>query len=246
MEERLQIFIKTKKIPNIILYGSVRSNKEEILENFITSIYKDNNERREKILDINCAESNQGGIKFIREELKFFSKSMIHKSINKTIILRNANKLTHDAQSALRRCIEIYSKSTRFIIIVESKDNILNPILSRFCSIFIPDVVARTTFPMRNNYFLINIKPLLLKGKEIKHDEIISFTENLYIRGIHIFNLMSYIEKYKDIDDIYKYRLLSFIDMARQHIFNEKIIMFMLLYYFFLRCEIKLENIKFN
>ena len=115
MEERLQIFIKTKKIPNIILYGSVRSNKEEILENFITSIYKDNNERREKILDINCAETNQGGIKFIREELKFFSKSMIHKSINKTIILRNANKLTHDAQSALRRCIEIYSKSTRFI-----------------------------------------------------------------------------------------------------------------------------------
>jgi hypothetical protein len=246
MEERLQIFIETKKIPNIILYGSVRSNKEEILENFIDSIYKDNNEKQEKILDINCAETNQGGIKFIREELKFFSKSMIHNSINKTVILRNADRLTQDAQSALRRCIEIYSKSTRFIIIVENKDNILNPILSRFCSIFIPDVVERTMFPMKNNYFSVNVKPLLLKGKDIERDDIINFTENLYIRGIHIFNLMSYLEKYKDIDSIYKYKLLSFIDMARQHIFNEKIIMFMFLYYFFLRCEIKLENIKFN
>ena len=44
---------------------------------------------------------------------------------------------------------------------------------------------------------------------------------------------MAYLEKYKDIDEIYKYKLLSFIDMARQHIFNEKIIMFMFLRIFY-------------
>ena len=111
---------------------------------------------------------------------------MIHNSINKTVILRNADKLTQDAQSALRRCIEIYSKSTRFIIIVENKDNILNPILSRFCSMFIPDVIKRTTFPIKNNYFLINVKPLLLKGKNINNEEIIAFTENICKRNTHI------------------------------------------------------------
>jgi DNA polymerase III delta prime subunit len=246
MEERLETFIQTKKIPNIILYGSERSNKEEILTEFLDRIYKDNKEKQNKILNINCAETNQGGIKFIREDLKFFSKSMIHNSINKTVILHNADKLTQDAQSALRRCIEIYSKSTRFIIIVENKDSILNPILSRFCSIFIPDVKERITFPIKNNYFLSNIKILLKKEKNNDVNEIISFTNNLYIRGIHIFNLLLYLEKYKNIDEIYKYKLLCFIDMARQHITNEKIIMFMLLYFFILRCEIKIENIKFN
>ena len=44
-------------------------------------------------------------------------------------------KLTIDAQSALRRCIEIYSHNTRFFFIVENKNKLLKPIISRFASI---------------------------------------------------------------------------------------------------------------
>ena len=62
------------------------------------------------------------GIKFIREELKFFAKTNIHTSGDtKSVILLNADKLTIDAQSALRRCIELFSKTTRFFIIIEDK-----------------------------------------------------------------------------------------------------------------------------
>ena len=57
----------------------------------------------------------------------------------KIIVLQNADKLTIDAQSALRRSIEIYSHNTRFFIIVENIQKIMNPILSRFCEIYIPD-----------------------------------------------------------------------------------------------------------
>ena len=245
MEKRLQSFIDDKNIPNFLLYGSENSNKEEVLEQFLDKLY-DNCNRVDKILDINCAGVNQGGIKFIRNDLKFFGKTMIHNEINKTVILRNADKLTHDAQSALRRCIEIYSKNTRFIIIVDDKDKLLNPILSRFCTIFIKDKYKRKIYISRNSYFITTIKQLLKKKNTITQNEILSFVENLYSRGIHIFQLMSYLEKYKDIDLVYKYKLLCFIDLARQYIYNDKIIMYMLLYYFFLRCEIKLENIMFN
>jgi hypothetical protein len=57
----------------------------------------------------------------------------------KVIVLLNAHHLTVDAQSALRRCIELFSYNTRFFIVVENKDKLLNPILSRFCDIFVPE-----------------------------------------------------------------------------------------------------------
>ena len=242
MDKRLQSFIDDKNIPNILLYGSENSDKEEVLEQFLNKLY--NNDKSDKILDINCAAVNQGGINFIRNDLKFFGKTMIKNELNKTVILRNADKLTQDAQSALRRCIEIYSKNTRFIIIVDNKDKLLNPILSRFCMIYIKDKYVNKTYVSKNSYFLTTIKEI--NKKTITPEEIINFVDNLYSKGVHILNIITYLEKYKDIDEIYKYKLLSFIDLARHHIYNDKIIMYMLLHYFFLRCEIKLENIMIN
>ena len=48
----------------------------------------------------------------------------------KSIILSNADKLTIDAQSALRRCIEEFSHTTRFFILLEDYNNLLKPIIS--------------------------------------------------------------------------------------------------------------------
>jgi DNA polymerase III delta prime subunit len=59
----------------------------------------------------------------------------------KTIVLSNADELTIDAQSALRRCIELFSHTTRFFIIVQDKYKLLKPILSRLCEIFVYDPV---------------------------------------------------------------------------------------------------------
>ena len=92
------------------------------------------------VMYVNCAHGK--GIKFIRDELKFFAKSNIQsgKGIHfKTIVLFNADSLTIDAQSAMRRCIESFSYNTRFFIVVENKHKMLNPILSRFCEIYVPD-----------------------------------------------------------------------------------------------------------
>ena len=134
IKDKLDYFIKIKKIPNIIFHGGSGSGKRTIVYSFIDKIYNyDRAIKHNYVLFVNCAQGK--GIKFIRDELKFFAKTHIDYKKGhffKTIILSNADKLTIDAQSALRRCIELFSHTTRFFIIVEDKYKLLKPILSRF------------------------------------------------------------------------------------------------------------------
>ena len=143
IREKLAYFHQNQKIPNIIFHGPSGSGKRTLLHEFIQMIYKDDKERiRNLTMTINCAHGK--GIKFIRDELKFFAKTHIHSNggdVFKSILLMNADKLTMDAQSALRRCIELFSHNTRFFIVVEDKYKLLKPILSRFCEIYVPEVV---------------------------------------------------------------------------------------------------------
>jgi len=143
IHNKLDVFIKNRKIPNIIFYGPNGSGKTYILNRFIQQVYGgDKNAMKNYVMRANCAHGK--GIRFIREELKFFAKTNIdlkEGAIFKSVILTNADKLTIDAQSALRRCIELFSSSTRFFIVVENKDSLLKPILSRFCDIYIPPPV---------------------------------------------------------------------------------------------------------
>jgi len=144
---KLDIFIQNRKIPNIIFYGPHGSGKTHILDWFIHAVYEgDKTTMKNYVMRANCAHGK--GIRFIREELKFFAKTNIdlkEGAIFKSVILTNADKLTIDAQSALRRCIELFSSSTRFFIVVENKDSLLRPILSRFCDIYIPPPVNPET-----------------------------------------------------------------------------------------------------
>jgi DNA polymerase III delta prime subunit len=147
IHNKLNVFIMNRKIPNIIFYGPHGSGKTYILNRFIHSIYSgDKAAIKNYVMRANCAHGK--GIRFIREELKFFAKTNIdfkEGAIFKSVILTNADKLTIDAQSALRRCIELFSLSTRFFIVVENKDSLLKPILSRFCDIYIPPPVVTNT-----------------------------------------------------------------------------------------------------
>jgi hypothetical protein len=147
IHNKLDIFIKNRKIPNIIFYGPNGSGKTYILNRFIQQVYGgDKTAMKNYVMRANCAHGK--GIRFIREELKFFAKTNIDLkdgAIFKSVILTNADKLTIDAQSALRRCIELFSSSTRFFIVVENKDSLLKPILSRFCDIYIPPPVFSGT-----------------------------------------------------------------------------------------------------
>ena len=137
---KLGHFIANKKIPNIIFHGPNGCGKNTILSNFIRDVYNDMKPIiKTHVMTVNCAYGR--GIRFIREDLKYFAKTNLdtaHGEMFKSIVLLNADKLTIDAQSALRRCIELFCHSTRFFIVVEDKNKLLKPILSRFCEIYVP------------------------------------------------------------------------------------------------------------
>jgi hypothetical protein len=247
--EKLDYFIEIKKIPHIIFHGPSGSGKRTIVYNFINKIY--NNDKIFKnnyIMFVNCAQGK--GIKFIREELKFFAKTHINfKEGNffKSIILSNADKLTIDAQSALRRCIELFSHTTRFFIIVEDKYKLLKPILSRFAEIYVPYPQINGINVNLYQYFIDNntTNILYLKNKLVNLNtplDLFILTEKLYNKGITGLDLMYFIYKtHKNSSE--KYKLLITIQKIKKELKNEKLIILSILNYLSFRSETDLENI---
>jgi len=248
--QKLDYFLKIQKIPNIIFHGPSGSGKRTIVYSFIDKIYKnDKHLKHNYIMNVNCAQSK--GIKFIREELKFFAKTHINCNSGnffKTIILSNADKLTIDAQSALRRCIELFCHTTRFFIIVEDKYKLLKPIMSRFAEIYVPLPLVNNSYINLFQYNLDNPKKNLiyyLKKYITKIDNIsdlFSVSNCLYDKGITGIDISNYILKTFD-DNLYKYKLLLVIHKIKKEFRSEKLIILFILNFMFFRSDPILENI---
>src|SRR5919201_1531524 len=94
---------------------------------------------RRDTLELNA--SDERGIKMVRERVKEFAAVMKlptdrdTKKMFRIIILDEADEMTSEAQTALRRIIEDSSRTTRFIIICNYLSQIIEPIQSR-CVVF--------------------------------------------------------------------------------------------------------------
>jgi len=261
IKEKLENFNKNHKIPNIIFNGSSGSGKSTIVNDFINLIYEGNKEKiRDFVMYVNCAHGK--GIKFIRDELKFFAKTHINSNGGdtfKSIVLLNGDKLTMDAQSALRRCIELFSHNTRFFIIVEDKYKLLKPILSRFCEIYVPEpeykgkIINLYKFNLDETFKLTNIKNVKsdwlkkeLQKQKILETDLIAFSTKLYEKGYSALDLIKLIEDSTiKVNENKKYDLLIAFNKVRKEIRNEKLLILFIMNFTFLDLEINLENISF-
>ena len=178
------------RIPHIIFHGPSGSGKREILNWFIDKIYSQDKEFiKTYVMYVNCAHIK--GIRFIRDELKFFAKINIQNNegiLFKSIVLYNADKLTVDAQSALRRCIEKFSHTTRFFIVIENKEKLLKPILSRFCNIFFYLIQL---LMIRLQIYIYTIKMRMIMKKKMKYlkNNVNKYTSKCKIKFVYIQNL---------------------------------------------------------
>ena len=261
LQNKMLYFINKKKIPHMVFHGPSGSGKRTILAYLLENIYKDVIDSNNYIMYINCAHGK--GIRFIRDELKFFAKMNIHNKngeLFKSIILFNADKLTMDAQSALRRCIEQFSHTTRFFIVIDQYHKLLKPIVSRFCNIYVPlpeiNGIKQSFHDKIKNKFKdankIRIhkrsrwiqKKLENKKNYSDGNKLIQLVDTLYEKGYSALSVMEAIKNSKKLEETRKYGLLIHFDDIRREFRNEKLLISYILTLTFLRPECNLENIE--
>jgi DNA polymerase III delta prime subunit len=139
LPRNLLYFHATQSVPHILFHGPYNSVKEAIISDFIQLLYENNETHiRNCVMYVNCDWNK--GIKFIRDELTPFVRTTVHANSAckfKTVVLQNCHSLSMESQSALRRCIEVYSATTRFFFVTPHKTKLLQPILSRLCEIYV-------------------------------------------------------------------------------------------------------------
>jgi replication factor C small subunit len=156
---------KPNELPHLLFTGAAGIGKTTTALCLAREILGDNWKR--DTLELNA--SDERGIKMVRERVKEFA-SIMKISINqmenerpfKIIILDEADEMTSEAQTALRRIIEDSSKTTRFIFICNYLSHIIEPIQSR-CVVF--------RFSKVPSEEVVKYLMIICKNEEIKFDE---------------------------------------------------------------------------
>ena len=130
--ERLKAFVINKNIPHLLFAGPAGVGKTTCALALAHDLFGDN--WRENFLELNA--SNDRGIDVIRNQVKDFARTKPIGNIPfKIIFLGESDALTREAQQALRRTMEMYSKTCRFVLDCNYSSKIIDPIQSR-CAVF--------------------------------------------------------------------------------------------------------------
>lgn len=126
--ERLASFVKSRNVPHCIFAGPPGTGKTTAALCLARDLYGE--AYREHLMELNA--SDERGINVVRETVKTFARVRTLGEIPfKILILDEADNMTGDAQQALRRTMERYTETCRFILIANYSGKIIEPIQSR-------------------------------------------------------------------------------------------------------------------
>lgn len=130
--KRVKAFVKQKNMPHQMYAGPAGVGKSSLALVVARQLFGDS--WRENFLELNA--SDERGIDVVRNKVKDFART---KSIGtvpfKIIFLDECDALTREAQQALRRTMENYTQTCRFILSANYSSKIIEPIQSR-CTVF--------------------------------------------------------------------------------------------------------------
>ncbi len=130
--KRVQSLTNSLNIPHLLFAGPAGTGKSTLALIVVKELFKKN--WKENYLELNA--SDERGINIVREKVKNFARTKSLGDVSfKVIFLDEADVLTPEAQQALRRTMENYSATCRFILSCNYSSKIIDPIQSR-CAIF--------------------------------------------------------------------------------------------------------------
>ncbi len=128
---RLKGYVERKNIPHLLFAGPPGTGKTAsaiaLARDLFGDVWRDN------FIEMNA--SDERGIDVVRHKIKEFARTAPINAPFKIIFLDEADALTADAQAALRRTMEMYSRICRFILSCNYISRIIEPIQSR-CAVF--------------------------------------------------------------------------------------------------------------
>ncbi|KAJ1827755.1 Subunit of heteropentameric Replication factor C (RF-C) [Coemansia sp. RSA 2703] len=137
-EEVVQVLrksLETKNLPHLLFYGPPGTGKTSTILALTRDMYGPEAVKT-RVLELNA--SDERGISVVREKVKTFARAVVSQSDPrypsppyKIIILDEADSMTTDAQAALRRIMEKYSRITRFCLVCNYVSRIIEPLASR-------------------------------------------------------------------------------------------------------------------
>ncbi|MCG7841132.1 MAG: replication factor C small subunit, partial [Methanomassiliicoccales archaeon] len=130
--ERLTSYVRSGNLPHLMFAGPAGTGKTTSALAMAKGMYGES--WRDNFIELNA--SDERGIDVVRGKIKEFARTApLGGADFKIIFLDEADALTSDAQAALRRTMEKYSRNCRFVLSCNYSSKIIEPIQSR-CAIF--------------------------------------------------------------------------------------------------------------
>ena len=192
VKESLKNSLIKRKLQHLLFYGSPGTGKTSTILALVREMF--GSDFKDRILELNA--SDERGIETVRNKVKTFSQRKISKIAGcdfdlQIVILDEADMMTNEAQSALRRVIEDYSKTTRFCIICNYLNKIIDPIASR-CAKFLFSPLPRNDQVNRIK-FILDKENVSIDDSVVNY--VVDFSEGDLRKSINIFQTLSSLYK---------------------------------------------------
>jgi len=157
--KRVKAFVHQKNMPHLLFAGPAGIGKTSLALVVAKKMFHDS--WRQNFLELNA--SDERGIDVIRHKVKDFARTRAIGDVPfKIIYLDECDALTKEAQQALRRTMENYTTTCRFILACNYSSKIVDPIQSR-CAVF--------RFRPLDKKDVFNIIEKIAENEKIKIDE---------------------------------------------------------------------------
>ena len=160
--ERVKAFLEAKNMPHLLFSGPAGSGKTATSLVIAKKLFQ--NSWHENFLELNASDAR--GIDVVRQEVKSFARTRAIGEVPfKIILLDECDALTKEAQQALRRTMEKFTTTCRFILSCNNSSKIIDPIQSR-CAVFkfrpreLKDIESFISQVSKNEKFKINDKAI--------------------------------------------------------------------------------------